>query len=87
MSQENTHIVLCLLNVFLKSMVNNSKAAVINVINSKNDDENKLKTWDLMFYHTSSFNRSFIRTINETYPNIRTLNVITDFHEVKSNDD
>ena len=83
MSQENNHIVLCLLNIFLKSMVEHDKAAVINVVNSKNDDDDQLKTWDLMFYHTSRFNWEFINTINQTYPSIKTLNVITDFHELK----
>ncbi len=76
-----------LLNVFLKSMSKLSSAGMINVLNNKNDDLDELRNWDILYYSTSQFTSRFTESIHLNYPEINSINVVTDYHRLKTPED
>jgi hypothetical protein len=85
MTHENTANFVYLLNIFIKHMSKQTTTAgVINVINQKNEDEKDLMNWDLLYYTTTRFTMKMVDTLRLTYKNLRTINVVTDYHHLKT---
>ena len=68
----------------MKTMAKTQNASIINLLNCKNDEPQDLMNYDLLYYSSINFTMRFIKTINKTYPNVATINVITDFHKIKT---
>lgn len=76
-----------LLNVFIKYMKGVQNAGIINVVNIKNDAIGWLKNYDLLYYSSTRYTMDITNTIGQTYKGVSTLNVVTDFHKMKTQEE
>ena len=65
---ENVENFSSVFNIFAKSMMKVENAGFINISNNKNDDENELINYDILYYSSLRFIHSFVRAFRKTHP-------------------
>lgn len=64
-------------------MLKVDNAGFINVSNNKNDNEQDLITYDILYYSSLKFINSFVDGFRKVNPLVKTLSIWTDFNKFK----
>ena len=65
---ENVENFSSVFNIFAKSMIKVEGSGFINISNNKNDDENELINYDILYYSSLRFIHSFVWAFRKTHP-------------------